>query len=96
MEEQKIGRAISAARMSRIRGAIDSVQTALTDLEAMLEEAMPRTEEESQDEGEQDTKADTHQEPQDEAGPPEAPTFDRDAFLAEIEHKLAEIHQQEE
>jgi len=41
VSEAKVGRAISAARMERIRGAIDNVQAALSDLTAMLAEVEP-------------------------------------------------------
>jgi HK97 family phage prohead protease len=100
-QEQKIGRAISAARMGRIRGAIDAVQAALGDLGAMLEEVSPREEaeqhedeEKTEPQGEQDT-SDTHQEPPDEAGPIDESPTSKDELLAEIEQALAEIESME-
>lgn len=52
--EEKAGRAFSARNVSRIRSAIGNVQQALSDLEEMLNAAMPQQEDEPEDEGAKD------------------------------------------
>jgi len=75
--EAKVGRAISAARMERIRGAINNVQAALSDLEAMLAEVEPVAEDaDKQMAAPQEGAADDSD--VDEAGPVEPPTSEAD------------------
>jgi len=73
--EAKIGRAISAANARRIQGAIDAAQEALSDLESLLNDTMPMTEDEPTDDQAKDAPPSEAATGQDtEAGPQDAPT----------------------
>jgi len=99
IEDEKAGRVFSARNVGRIRGAIDAVQQALSDLDDMLEAAMPRTDD---DEGDDEQAKDAPVTEQaatgqtEEAGPVDQPPT-REELLAEInqyqkqiQHELAE------
>jgi len=72
-DEEKVGRAISAANARRIQGAIDAAQEALAGLEALLGEAMPMDDEDEQAKDAPRQEAATIGQ-ETEAGPQNAPT----------------------
>ena len=84
--EAKVGRAISGARVKRIRGAIGKARDALDDLDAMLAEVEPVDDSDKQQAAPQSGAADDSD--VDGAGPDdEPPTSEADLLMIQV-HKL--------
>ena len=94
--EIKAGRVFSARNATRIRGHIDGIQQALSDLDDMLSAAMPSIDESETDEQEKIAPAPDEQAAvahTDEAEPPDQ-ALTSDKLLAEIENALATIQRE--
>ena len=92
--EEKVGRAISAANANRIRSALQGAISALADLEALIGDGEPETEEEQSKEAPALEQAALDSQDDAEAGPPDQAPTEEGIKLADVEQWIKEIQSQ--